>query len=76
MYPYMNEDAALERMKDMQREMENSRLVADRSIDLLGLFVQPIIALVEIAMLAFRPLPAAGSAPTASEPEPWRRTAS
>jgi hypothetical protein len=28
MYPYMNEDAAFERLKDLQREMENSRLVA------------------------------------------------
>ena len=29
MYPYMNEDVAFERLKDMQREMENSRLWAD-----------------------------------------------
>jgi len=28
MYPYMNEDAAFERLKDLQREMENSRLAA------------------------------------------------
>lgn len=28
MYPYMNEDVAFERLKDLQREMENSRLVA------------------------------------------------
>lgn len=28
MYPYMNEDAAFERLKDLQREMENSRLMA------------------------------------------------
>ena len=26
MYPYMNEDVAFERLKDLQREMENSRL--------------------------------------------------
>jgi hypothetical protein len=25
MYPYMNEDVAFERLKDLQREMENSR---------------------------------------------------
>jgi hypothetical protein len=25
MYPYMNEDAAWQRLKDVQREMENSR---------------------------------------------------
>ena len=28
MYPYTNEDVAFERLKDLQREMENSRLVA------------------------------------------------
>ena len=28
MYPYMNEDAAFERLKDLQREMENNRLIA------------------------------------------------
>lgn len=28
MYPYMNEDAAWQRRKDIQREMENSRLLA------------------------------------------------
>lgn len=28
MYPYMNEDVAFERLKDLQREMENSRLTA------------------------------------------------
>jgi hypothetical protein len=27
-YPYMNEDVAFERLKDLQREMENSRLTA------------------------------------------------
>lgn len=28
MYPYMNEDAAWQRLQDIQREMENSRLMA------------------------------------------------
>ena len=28
MYPQMNEDVMFERLKDMQREMENSRLIA------------------------------------------------
>jgi hypothetical protein len=28
MYPYMNEDVAFEHLKDLQREMENSRLIA------------------------------------------------
>jgi hypothetical protein len=27
-YPFMNEDVAFERLKDLQREMENSRLTA------------------------------------------------
>ena len=35
MYSYSNEDAAWDRLKDMQREMENSRLWADRSGSLL-----------------------------------------
>lgn len=29
MYPYMNEDVAFERLKDLQQEMENSRLTAE-----------------------------------------------
>ena len=36
MYPYRNEDAAWDRLIDMQREMENSRLWAGRSADLLA----------------------------------------
>lgn len=28
MYPFTNEDVAFERLKDLQREMENSRLTA------------------------------------------------
>jgi hypothetical protein len=31
MYPYMNEDVAWERLKDVQREMENSRLLAEQA---------------------------------------------
>ncbi len=34
MYPYTNEDAAFERLKDLQREMENSRLIAGSFPDL------------------------------------------
>ena len=75
MYRY-NEDAAFERMKDLQREMENSRLWAGRTVDVLGLFARPIIALIEIAVLTFRPLPAPASTPRLDEPEPWRRIAS
>ena len=36
MYSYSNEDAAWDRLQDMQREMENSRLWADRSGNLLA----------------------------------------
>jgi len=56
MMPY-NDDAAWTRMQDLQREMENSRIWADRTADVLGLFARPIIALVEIAILTLRPLP-------------------
>jgi hypothetical protein len=38
MYPYMNEDAAFERLKDLQREMENSRLIAGSTLGLGSLF--------------------------------------
>jgi len=37
MYPYMNEDVAFERLKDLQREMENSRLIAGSAPGLGGL---------------------------------------
>ena len=37
MYQYRNEDVAFERLKDMQREMENARLWADGSENVLGL---------------------------------------
>lgn len=30
MYPFMNEDVAWQRLQDLQREMENSRLVAEQ----------------------------------------------
>ncbi len=33
MYPFMNEDAAWQRLQDMQREIENSRLMADGQPD-------------------------------------------
>jgi hypothetical protein len=39
MYPYMNEDAAFERLKDLQREMENSRLIAG-SVPRLGSLIR------------------------------------
>jgi hypothetical protein len=40
MYPFMNEDAAWQRLKDIQREMENRRLMAGgqlhSAIEMLG----------------------------------------
>ena len=39
MRPYMNEDVAFERLKDLQREMENSRLWADGTSRAIGLVV-------------------------------------
>jgi len=56
MMPY-NDDAAWTRVQDLQREMENSRIWANRTVDVLGLFARPIVALVELAFLALRPLP-------------------
>ena len=38
MYPYMNEDAAFERLKDLQREMENNSLIAGSTRGLGSLF--------------------------------------
>ncbi len=75
MHPY-HEDMAFERLKDLQREAENSRLLAGRTVDVLGLFARPLIALVEMAILTFRPLPPAARMPMGDEPEPWQRIAS
>jgi len=38
MYPYMNEDAAFERLKDLQREMENNRLIAGSTLGFASTF--------------------------------------
>jgi hypothetical protein len=43
MYQYANEDVAFERLKDLQREMENSRMTAD-SIAGLGKLVRNLAA--------------------------------
>ena len=43
MYPYMNEDAAFERLKDLQREAENRRLVA-AAVPSLGSLVRNLAA--------------------------------
>ena len=56
MYPYMNEDAMFERLKDLQREAENSRLMT-RSAPRLGRDPQPGSARV----VACRACPAAAA---------------
>jgi hypothetical protein len=38
MNPYMNEDVMWQRVKDLQREAENRRLMGPRGSSLLGLF--------------------------------------
>lgn len=43
MYPYPNEDVAFERLKDLQREMENSRLVAESFPD-VGSLIRNLVA--------------------------------
>jgi hypothetical protein len=43
MYQYPNEDVAFERLKDLQREMENSRLAA-RSLTAIGARVRNLSA--------------------------------
>jgi hypothetical protein len=43
MYPHMNEDVAFERLKDLQREMENSRMAAD-SVAGLGALIRNLSA--------------------------------
>jgi hypothetical protein len=58
MYPYMNEDAAWERVKDLQREMDNSRLWASSTVRFLSLLSEPLVWLFEGLVLTLRPLPA------------------
>ena len=55
MYPYMNEDAAWQRLQDLQRELENSRLMAEG---------QPGAALQLLRRLAARAWHLAGLAAT------------
>jgi hypothetical protein len=43
MYPYMNEDAAFERLRDLQREADNRRLVAG-AVPSLGTVVRNLAA--------------------------------
>ena len=57
MYPYMNEDAAFERLKDLQREMENNRLIAGAALGLGSLFRSWAERAWWVAGLAMRRLP-------------------
>ena len=69
MYPYTNEDEAWQRLKDLQREMENSRLTAAS---------QPRVALDTFARLASRVWLLAGLAtrrPPRKRPQPIRHDA-
>ena len=43
MYQYTNEDVAFERLKDLQREMENSRMAAN-SLAGLGALIRNLAA--------------------------------
>ena len=57
MHPYRNEDAAWQRLVDMQREMENSRLWADRSSHVVELAVTLARRAWIVAGLAMRRAP-------------------
>jgi hypothetical protein len=74
MYPY-NEDVAFERLKDIQREMENSRRVAGGLVDVLGLLGSPIVWLFELLFLGVRPLPAYRRTELELDDEPLTRPA-
>ena len=69
MYPHMNEDAAWQRLQDLQREMENSRMIAAS---------QPRVALETLGRLAARVWLVAGLAarrPPRRRPQPIRHDA-
>jgi len=69
MYPYINEDAAWQRLQDLQREMENSRMIAAS---------QPRVALETLGRLAARVWLVAGLAarrPPRRRPQPIRHDA-
>jgi hypothetical protein len=68
MYPYMNEDAAWQRLQDIQREMENSRIWVDGSASLVRLAIQLARRVWILAGLAMRRPPRRGpSVATAGE---------
>lgn len=49
MYPFMNEDIAWQRLIDVQREMENSRLLADRGSSAMAGLARKVWALLGAA---------------------------
>jgi hypothetical protein len=57
MYPYMNEDAAWQRLIDLQREAENARLWAPATGRLVAWVARPLTWVIEVVWLAVRPLP-------------------
>ena len=66
MYQYTNEDVAFERLKDLQREMENSRMAADSLVG-LGKLVRNLAARAWLlAGLAMRRAPRRRRAPAPS----------
>lgn len=74
MYPYMNEDVAWQRLQDMQREMENSRIWAGGSANGLALAARLAQRAWILAGLAMRRAPrrkpiVVGCDQTASTPD-------
>lgn len=57
MYPYMNEDVAWQRLQDLQREMENSRLLATNGPPALGRLVRYLGRGIWKLAFALRPAP-------------------
>lgn len=55
MYHNMNEDVAWQRVQDLQREMENSRLLATHGASALGRLVSGLAGRIRKAVRAARP---------------------
>ena len=55
MYPYMNEDVAWQRLLDLQREMENSRLLAERGLPALADLARSLVASIWAVLRIARP---------------------
>ncbi len=57
MYPYMNEDVAWQRLQDLQREMENSRLLAKNGPPALARLARYLGRGIWMLASAVRPVP-------------------